>query len=422
MTARVRRSLGFVTAVFLPAAVFVGANTSSLSAGTALACLVALGAEPRRFARLLVRHGAETAVLLALAVFVAWHALVATLWSPINVSRTVGSLLLLCLFFAGADAISWSFFTMRSSIVDRVCRGIVAILFLSVLASALQLVPSGEGGRKLVLPFAEPSHFALAFTPFLLYVCLRQRGWWRYCLILLTFVVGYVVQNLTLLLGGVLVVAITVRARHLPWLLGLLTLAAMQLDLGYFLDRLDFDTASRNLSSLAYMQGWQLIGESLERSSYWGLGFQQLGQQPTSVEAAVLIYQMGQLELNLNDGSFMIAKVVSEFGVFGIALILVLLALMARIALRLRSVTTTGHAALATDLLARCMVLAFALELLVRSTSYFSGTALLFVAAALHLSRQRRISPTSANGRTLPSGRLDRKIEGPPVSHASGRS
>jgi hypothetical protein len=379
--------------VFLPPFIFVVAGTSSLSVGAVVASLLLLAAFPATFQSVLRRDGFRVLLAIGGGLAVLAHlALVATFQS-VNLVRAVASLPLLLLLVLAGQVLARAFFADSSMSVDRTCRKMFAVLTLILLIGILDLVPSeGFARNKVIFPFSEPSHFALAYAPFLMYATVQARGWQRLTFLLGAFAMSYLVQNLTLLIACVMASLVCVRAKHLPLVFSVLGVGAATLDLSYFSARLDLGDDSENLSALVYLQGWQLMGESLVRSSYLGLGFQQLGEQPTEVLAAALIYRLSGLELNLSDGGFIGAKLVAEFGAAGLVVVALLgvVSLSAMLGLH-REAVRVGRGSPAADVLARSIVASFFLDVYVRGTGYFSGTTLVFFAACLHLAVSRRV-------------------------------
>ncbi|TXH61569.1 MAG: hypothetical protein E6Q93_04675 [Burkholderiaceae bacterium] len=389
------RSIGLWFAVFFPSALFVLAGTSSLAAGAAVACVVTALAWPVGTATALARHGTAVGLAGILLTFIAFHLMVATVHAPVNVPRAAVSMLLLTLFLLGGLSLSHAFFAAPSHDVDRTCTRIFTVFIIVAVVYLSGLLRLGPEGTQVVFPFNEPSHFALAFTPFLMYACLRRDGWRRYVLLVVGLTIAYLIQNLTLVVGCLLVAALCTRAVFAPVLAALVAGAALSLDLGYFTERLNLSTDNSNISTLAYLQGWELLQEGLDRSRGWGIGFQQLGERETAVPIADLIYAQGELELNLRDGAFVLAKLGAEFGAFGIAAAAVLLTAAARAALALRRDSRSG-AAPASVQFARCVLVAYAVNLLVREGGYFTGSSLLLIASLMVLWKARRATASIA--------------------------
>jgi hypothetical protein len=167
----------------------------------------------------------------------------------------------------------------------------------------------------------------------------------------------------------------------------------------YFSQRLDLKGYSSafgtNLSVLVYIQGWELVLDSAHRTGGWGLGFQQLGLSHVSSAAADQIYRLSGLELNLQDGGFNAAKVLGEFGIFGLVMILAFLGFAVRCGLRLRQIARGKRAVSAGYVLALSIICSYLVDMFVRGLAYFSATTFLFAAACFLMSDRRSIQRQS---------------------------
>jgi hypothetical protein len=156
---------------------------------------------------------------------------------------------------------------------------------------------------------------------------------------------------------------------------------------------LNFSSETQHLSSVVYVQGWQLITESVVRSGGWGLGFQQLGVQGTDVWAAVIIYELTGGYSNVLDGGFKFAKLVSELGIIGLLLTVLYLFVARRVIRELRATARNPRCSGAALTLSRCVITSYSLELFVPGSGYFPETTILLVASFwLSAAQQRRIA------------------------------
>ncbi len=74
-----------------------------------------------------------------------------------------------------------------------------------------------------------------------------------------------------------------------------------------------------NISSLVYLQGIEDAYNNLIRSYGFGIGFNMMGCLPLPASSARdVLSAIGLSGLNSEDGSFLLSKLISEFGVFGI--------------------------------------------------------------------------------------------------------
>jgi hypothetical protein len=359
---------------------------SSMVVGTTAAALMILAifvVTPLILNRYFHRHErvqlgpfvASTAVTL----LVIPHAAIADAFQSVNLKRLLETLPVLFLVISGGLALG----RIMVKRPDREVRWAIGCSFVILSAAVLlrlcglQPRETADALEKQVFPFTENSHFALAFMPVVFYQCINSSGRRRSGILLMGFIVGLLLQSFTLLIGCVLA-AIACRR------IFILTLAALVLAVGvvpyeyqYFTDRLAITGTGDNISSLVYIQGWQLILEALTRSHGWGVGFQQLGIHGTDVSAAnAIVTAAGTDGSNVLDGGFVFSKLAAEFGIFGIVtgMVFAVASLRALWALRrqqARPIVT----------FARCVLVSYTVDMFARGTSYFSGSTLLAIAA-----------------------------------------
>ena len=387
---------------FLPSLIFFFDLSSSVSLGTSVAAAILIHGGLGVPGRQVVGLSPAGWVLAVVAVLVA-HAVVAFGLTPtFDVVRAGGSLLLMALVVLAGIAFGRLLLTADDRQLHRaliLCFNwlcVVAILPKLGLSVADWIRP----GRfsKPMFPFTEPSHFALVFMPFLLYRCVTARSSHKVLWLAGSIAIALVVQNLTLLVGSMLVGVVSLRIRSLILWGAVAVALASVLDLSYFQSRVDVsDDAQQNLSLLVYFQGWQLMGEALANTHGWGLGFQQLGVGTSGVEAAETIYDITGEYLNLFDGGFVLSKLVSELGALGLLLVAGYFAKVFRAVRDLR-----GRPQLAAVTFANCIIVGYLTELLVRGVGYFTGTFIMLVAAFWLLAAvrgapaRRRVVPATA--------------------------
>lgn len=341
----------------------------------------------------------------AVLALVTLHFVAAATFQPVDAARALASLVPLTLLLFGAGYLTA---ILPRVPAGRLHKGLVRCFVLMCALALLAVLgvqpPTAEEWRKSVFPFFEPAVFALPFVPILMYACVSASGRARVGYPLLGLMCTGLIQNLTLAAGFLLVAAISFRWWVLALTVSLFAIGGAQLDLSYYTQRLDFSGEVVNFSNLVYVQGWQMIGESWERSSGFGLGFQQLGVNGTEVPAAQLLRSLRDGEdLNVLDGGFVFSKLTGEFGVFGFVMALVFLWFALRSLIALRQIDNRRDAVVPFVTLAHCSVLGYTIELFVRGGSYFTGTTMLLIASLWLLNGkqsiqaaamlQRRIAP-----------------------------
>jgi hypothetical protein len=331
-----------------------------------------------------------TVLVVAIVALVVSHAAIAWTYQPFNAPHAAVSLAPLALVVLAGCCVGGMLQTAADQQVERAIFYCFLIFCLCALGGVLGLSPpSARPTPKPVFPFNEPSHFGIIFTPFLIFCCVRSRGVARYAIWFAGFVIAASLENLTLVASCGLAALAFVRGAAILPVFMLAAGVGMVVDLSYYLGRVDLSSDNQNLSVLAYIQGWELIGESMGRSNGWGLGFQQLGLHGTDVPAAQTIFEQIQDSENLLDGAFTFAKVVSEFGVFGLGLTLLFLRFWLKSIRRLRRIANGENAAPA-QVFAMCVIAGYFVELFVRGAGYFTGSGLLMVGAFWLLSAHRQ--------------------------------
>ena len=387
--------------IFVPPLVFYEGSTSSLAWGVSLSCLLLISVAVFSSGRIYqLRH--QGLLVVGPLTFITLHTVCVTTSLPVDFVRALASCAVLALMLVAGSALAGVVVRCSSDTLDRAMAVCLALMGLVAVFAALGLsVPSSANYDKPTFPFTEPSLFALSFAPLLMYASIVSRGRRRLLVLGLALGVALALQNLTLMVAWSLVAAVCLRRWALVGVVALIAGLGSQIDLSYYLARLDFSDGALNLSNLVYLQGWQIIGESWSKSSGWGVGFQQLGLNGSDTTASDLIYSLIGTFSNLTDGGFTLAKVVSEFGVFGLLIVAVFFRKAGQAWQALRRIAHGEANASRALVFAQSVVLCYCVELLVRGTGYFSGTAILLVSGLVIL-RGYRTSLASRAARPVP--------------------
>lgn len=324
-------------------------------------------------------------VLFCLSLFIVLHLFTTGIFGKVDVQRGLSSLFPLCFCIAGGWAVAALFSHARNDEMNRsVKRCFLFLIMIAIFGSAGVMQPT-EVSRYLkpLFPFTEPSHFVLIFTPFLIYFCAKSKPWERLFYITVSLLGTALLENLTLAAATIAVAVLCLQLRYILVAAGLLLPALATLDLSYFTERLVFDIESTNLSSLAFLQGWQMLVESLVSTNGFGLGFQQMGVFGTNVTASTQLYMVHGESLNLLDGGFTMAKLLSEFGAFGGLLLVVFSYYLLRAIQLLRRTALYGELPPPVLLFAASCIVGYSIELLLRGTGYFTPTGILLVYGVL---------------------------------------
>lgn len=195
--------------------------------------------------------------------------------------------------------------------------------------------------------FSEPSHLSYSAFPSILLLITSSKGGIRALgvIALLTLMIFSRTSTLmVLVLGfGIFYLIIKFNIKRLFMgimmiLIGLISINILSFEylLTPFIERLEGIFAggqiAKNISSLVYLQGVQDGLDGLIRSYGIGIGFNMMGCNPLPISSARdTISSMGIPPLNSEDGSFLLSKIVAEFGVVGILFICYLISITFKI-------------------------------------------------------------------------------------------
>lgn len=385
-SAKILLLLSLVT--LLPTTIFYILATSSQAPGVAVVALAVLGLAALQ----LVNHPNTRQTISALLIVgltllgILSHGLVAYYFQPLDFTRMLQSLLLFGLMLVGSYFLRFAIFDSSDKDIRFATSGVFIIFLVVGIAGVLEIRPvQSVTSFNPVFPFTEPSHYALTFTPILLFACVSRGLAFRLAALMSALAIAYLLQSLSLIVGIVLVGLVTLPLPYLAVAGVALSIAIGILDVTYFTDRLDLNYDSGNLSVLVYLQGWELATDSIARTSGWGIGFQQLGFGPINSPTADVILRLAGNDTNLKDGGFTLAKATSEFGAFGFVAIVLFGVLAGRVALILRNVALSQNKIQLASVLAMSIICGYAVEAFIRGIGYFSGSTMLLLASILYV-------------------------------------
>jgi hypothetical protein len=154
----------------------------------------------------------------------------------------------------------------------------------------------------------------------------------------------------------------------------------------------DGDSAKKvNLSSMVYIKGWQDALANLERTNGIGLGFNMMGCSPLpDVSIRNILSVPGRTDLNNEDGSFLLSKIASEFGVTGVVLFILVIVYWFRYQSNSAAWSVGSYGDV--SLIHSSIMFSFVATSLLRSTGYFQGGFLLWVAAVAGSARWYKVN------------------------------
>ncbi|MGC4130444.1 MAG: hypothetical protein QM564_13020 [Bergeyella sp.] len=317
---------------------------------------------------------------ILLFILMSVHTIIAFLMfsKGINTGKYLASVFVLFIFLYSAYLFGHKLEESDQSFLNKMLKMFFILMLLIGSFSLTKIITSSQHAKP-VFPYTEPSHYALFFVSLLYYTAIKA-GKWRILVIFSGLLIALIVENLTLLVA-VSILSLSVFRWRALFILPIVVLFVLNnFDLDYFSSRLNFTEDVNNLSTLVYIQGWELMRQSLEMSNGLGLGFQQLGEIPMKrTPAGEIIYMITKDDYNLKDGGFTLAKLVSEFGIAGIILSFLYLILFVKCFNKLGS-----KKLLQEDnvyIYAIAVITAYFSEFLVRGVGYFNPTTFMFFVA-----------------------------------------
>jgi hypothetical protein len=375
-----------VIIIFIPTLVYYLGFSTSMTLGTSIACILSIIIFLIKFRNIIVQSVHKIVIFgLLLAIFIVFHAVMVGNFNQFDYERCLLSIIPLELVVFCGFFLSKIFLNQNQLLIDRIAFQICWIFMLIGFLSAIGFeLPSLGAYSKPVFPFTEPSLYSLAFLPFLMYCTFRSGGFIKILYFSGGFVISIYLQSLTMLVGISIIAILYMRfnGRYIIAIISIITsIIAIDIDYGYYYDRLNFLDNNYNLSALVYLQGWQLMLESLSNSWLLGIGFQQLGVHGTSVEAAEYIREIIKSDLNILDGGFLFSKIISELGLIGAFIILTYIRLTWDAIKNLRIITKGDINTPYILILSNSILLSFSIELFVRGQGYFTGSSVMLVLA-----------------------------------------
>lgn len=381
-------------AIALPSLFMVVLNLSSMAGGMAIASmLVVFGLiayrNDLRFARayLIFLAVAATSICLSILIF-----------DYPGIGKQIFSIPLVIAFGLAYSFIYGRLLTEPSVLKKQIKVGfILASLF--GFAAAFNLTNFLFAGRnRPTFPFSEPSHFALAYAIFVIGMAMLQNGYKKWIIVLSALVLAALFPNTTLLMVALLMAVLFLNKPKEYLALGVVILGFTAI-LGSFPTLFEYYSSrlagseNDNLSRLVYLQGWECAYSAITSTNGLGVGFQNLGVEPDG-PSTILIRALFGSDLNRPDGGFLAAKIIGEFGAFGVGLVLYFAVRSIKSFFWLRRSMAAKQTQDFHLVFLHSVIFIFLVELFVRGVGYFSPTFFLFLWALgrlAFLQKQQRI-------------------------------
>lgn len=331
------------------------------------------------------------AAMLAGMLLLTLHAIISNLQiGGIDFGRFSVSCVILAVLLIGAHFAARKL--DRTPVADLVRAASLALGTLTLLGLAAALGAPAIGPQaspKAVVVFAEPSHFALAYLPILLFRVSVAKRLTQVLLLGMAFALAIVLQSLTMIAGLLIVAALLLRSLPLALMVATLAAGSLAVDLTYYSSRLAFSSDTTNLSTLVFLQGWENAILNFKETAGIGVGFQQFGIAGSIGGMADKIVEILGSNISLRDGGSTSTKLIGEFGVLGIVAILALVRVIGRGAQYFRKCQLQSPASRdQRSLFFYSFLVTYAIELFVRGAGYFSLGSFLAAVALISLSRR----------------------------------
>jgi len=280
---------------------------------------------------------------------------------------------------------------LSPSLLNSVVKACLVVLVVNALISTSQIDFFSTGLNKPTFFFLEPSHFALAISPFLIYASFALSRVNATLLILFFGFWGLYIQNFTMIISVVMAFILSTRLNAVissfvfVFAVGITVALWGPEVFSYFTDRLVISGDTDNLSVLVLLQGWENAIRTLTEQSYLGGGFQQFGVTTVYGEISDKLLSMLGFNINQYDGGGTASKIVGEFGAFGIVAIVAYLFGFFRSVSMLRK----RQYASTVELFFSSVYVASFLEFFIRGVGYFSPLMYLFCVSIFYFYIQK---------------------------------
>jgi hypothetical protein len=170
-------------------------------------------------------------------------------------------------------------------------------------------------------------------------------------------------------------------------------LVSLLTQIDYFRSRLTFREVT-NLTTLVYLQGWELAFNNLHQTQGFGVGYQQLGSNETVLgHYSERIFALYGKHINLDDGGFLASKIIAEFGFLGLSTMLAYLILFVGflyIMWRNFQRSPDDRIINTNELFVLGLFIGFFVEIFFRGFGYFSPNLVLIIAYGQVISKKNK--------------------------------
>ena len=258
-----------------------------------------------------------------------------------------------------------------------------------------------------VFPFREPSHFALTFgaicVPLIVFTSLR----FNLIIMFNLYFFALYFPNYTFLIFGLICFLIFLFKTNINILLKFSLIIILIIpffnfnefiNIDYFISRTPFNDLHSNeqsFSLLIFKQGWEFIYLNLINSNFLGLGFQMMGSEKMHYgEIFYLIINTTKSIYGHNheDGSFVMSKLLVEFGFIGIIITIIYISFIIKFLINLNSNLTkiklrskSGDDDFFKVFFCELIIFSYLVNFFIRGIHYFTPQLIFVFAAVIFL-------------------------------------
>ncbi|MEM4067918.1 MAG: hypothetical protein QXV17_13775 [Candidatus Micrarchaeaceae archaeon] len=368
--------------VFLPEFVFVNFHQSSDAMGLFIGSILILFLNYNYLIKLKIHLRYFLFTLIAFS-FIFAESSISYIFA--NESKPIDSLLPFLLIVLSGFVLSRRLITLNLPEITNAF--LVIIIYLLALGWIKILKPS-----FFFVFFSEPSHYILMLGIITVAYTLISKKIPLFIIFINFLIFSIFLPSLESLVFAFLVLFVGSLRLKLRYLLIIFLiilvllpiLTSWILSFDYFKSRLNFETKS-NLTTLVFIQGWQLAYKNFIDTNGLGLGFQMLGLSGTHYPSAtrtILRLQHGDGGfLNTEDGGFIDSKLIAEFGFIGIIISLIYIVFLVKFIIKTNLVLTSlkhnlnnkKYYQIKKSIILNGIIFGFLVEFFFRGIGYFSG-------------------------------------------------
>ena len=237
---------------------------------------------------------------------------------------------------------------------------------------------------KPMFIYGEPSHFFLTFGAFMMFFIIKSnyKNVFMIYMVLLLGKIKSAVYAVQLLLYAF------ISYKKYFYLLLIPFALLISIDLNYYISRLDLFSENRSLSADAFLSGILRAYTSFYETNFIGFGFNQFGFSNLDSLTSNYVYGLAQNSnevANRFDGTILSAKLVGEFGIFGIIMIFAYLLYFFRFMVFIINSSKEFINLNPILFFMLSVYITFIIDLFIRSPGYFTSHFYLFILACTYL-------------------------------------